>query len=152
MYVDAFAPLTGESAFDLLPWLRDAFLPGQGKPEWQVAPMSYGALGVNDPADVAWADGKTTPIARRTHEEKLEPGSEQALANLEVTYIHCSGQPFFGDTARRCAERGFRVLDWPECGHAPLLTHPKKLAAELLSIAASRPRPVGGSADPVEMP
>lgn len=134
VYVDAFAPLTGQSAFDLLPWLRDAFVPGDSAPSWDVAPLDPGDLGA-DPEGRAWMSSKLTSMSRLTHDEPLGPGSEEVLADKPVTYIHCADQPFFAEVAQSVRKRGFRVVTFTEITHANVLTRPDELAKELLSLA-----------------
>lgn len=136
VYLDAFAPTTGQSAFDILPFLRD-LMGGLRRADGAIEPADFGIFAIADDADLRWLGVKATPLPWMTHEERLGPGSEEVLARVPVTYVHCSAQDFFDDTAAACAERGFRVLDWSDCGHAALVTHPGKVAAELLALATS---------------
>ncbi|MBB2911074.1 pimeloyl-ACP methyl ester carboxylesterase [Streptosporangium becharense] len=135
VYVDAFVPRAGQSAFDILSWLREAFVPSDGGPSWAVAPMDFAALGVTDPADLDWLAARATPQSRLTHEEPVGPGVEEALSSIPVTYLHCTGQPHFDDVAADAARRGFRVVALDGCGHMAIVTDPGRLVAELLSPA-----------------
>ncbi|MFJ5265156.1 alpha/beta fold hydrolase [Streptomyces sp. NPDC088387] len=131
--VDAFAPTTGESAVTVLPWLADAFLPPGGGPEWEVAPLDPRALGADEDG-AGWLEGRMTPMPRLTHAEPLGPGSEEVLANRQVTYIHCAAQEFCNDTAAAATKRGFRLVTLTEVSHAEVLIQPQVLARELLAL------------------
>jgi len=133
VYADAFAPVTGESAFTILPWLRQAFADLPGPAEWEVAPLDPGALGADDEA-AAWLSGRLTPMPRFTHEEPLGPGSEEVLAARPVTYVHCADQAFFTEVAVTAEKRGFRVVALPGVTHIGLLTSPDGFAQELLKL------------------
>ncbi|WP_210590201.1 alpha/beta fold hydrolase [Streptomyces sp. GESEQ-35] len=131
VYVDAFAPITGESAFAVLPWLEDAFTAPEGGPDWEVAPLDPRALGADEDG-ATWLEGRLTPMPLLTHAEPLGPGSEDVLEGKEVTYIHCAAQEFFNDTAAAAAKRGFRLVTLTEVTHVEVLVQPRVLARELL--------------------
>ncbi|MFJ4828870.1 alpha/beta fold hydrolase [Streptomyces sp. NPDC088747] len=131
VYVDAFAPVTGESAFTVLPWLEDAFTAPEGGPDWEVAPLDPRALGADEDG-AAWMENRMTPMPLLTHAEPLGPGSEDGLEGKSVTYIHCAAQEFFNDTAAAAARRGFRLVTLTEVTHVEVLVQPQVLARELL--------------------
>ncbi|WP_329242427.1 alpha/beta hydrolase [Streptomyces sp. NBC_01478] len=133
VYADAFAPVTGESAFTMLPWLEPAFAESPGPAEWEVAPLDPGLLGADDDG-VAWLSGRLTPMPRFTHEEPLGPGSEDVLADRTVTYIYCADQALFTDIAASAEKRGFGVVALSEVTHVGLLTNPHVLERELLKL------------------
>ncbi|MFI2471403.1 alpha/beta fold hydrolase [Streptomyces globisporus] len=134
VYVDAFAPVTGDSAFSLLPWLTDLFVAAEDAPDWEVEPPTPEILGADDEG-AAWLSGRLTSMPLPTHTEPLGPGSEPVLANRPVTYIHCAGQPLFDAVAASAEERGFRLVTFPEITHVNVLSQPEALAVELLSLA-----------------
>lgn len=133
VYVDAFAPTTGESAFTVLPWLEDAFTAREGGPDWEVAPLDPRALGADEDG-ATWLENGLTPMPRLTHAEPLGPGSEEVLDGKQVTYIHCAAQEFFNDTAAAVAKRGFRLVTLTEVTHVEVLVQPQVLARELLAL------------------
>ncbi|MEV5530137.1 alpha/beta hydrolase [Streptomyces prunicolor] len=133
VYADAFAPVTGESAFTMLPWLEKAFAESPGPAEWEVAALDPGLLGADDEA-AAWLASRMTPMPRLTHEEPLGPGSEEALAGKAVTYIYCADQALFTDIAASAEKRGFRVVALRDITHVGLLTSPHVLERELLNL------------------
>ncbi|MFE4663496.1 alpha/beta fold hydrolase [Streptomyces sp. NPDC056716] len=133
VYVDAFAPTSGESAFSMLPWLADAFVPPVDGADWEVAPLDPRALGADEDG-ATWLEHNLAPMPRLTHAEPLLPGSEEILEGKPVTYIHCAAQEFFNDTAAAVVKRGFRLVTLPEAAHAEVLVRPGSLARELLAL------------------
>nr|WSY49989.1 alpha/beta fold hydrolase [Streptomyces sp. NBC_00886] len=133
VYADAFAPVTGESAFTMLPWLEKAFADSPGPAEWEVAPLDPAALGADDDG-VEWLSGRLTPMPRFTHEEPLGPGGEEVLAGRPVTYVYCADQALFTDIAASAEKRAFRVVPLADISHVGLLTSPQRLAKELLNL------------------
>ncbi|WP_043664460.1 alpha/beta hydrolase [Streptomyces xylophagus] len=133
VYADAFAPVTGESAFTMLPWLGPAFAESPGPAEWEVAPLDPGLLGADDDG-VAWLAGRLTPMPRFTHAEPLGPGSEEVLASRPVSYVYCADQALFTDIAASAEKRGFRVVALSDVTHVGLLTSPDVLARESLNL------------------
>ncbi|WP_409465020.1 alpha/beta fold hydrolase [Amycolatopsis sp. GA6-003] len=76
VYLDAFLPLPGESAFDLMPMLRQPFTEAalSYHPSGRtVPPFGLEALGFTDPDVVS----RLRPIDLATHEERLPPSSGQ---------------------------------------------------------------------------
>lgn len=133
VYADAFAPVTGESAFTMLPWLEPAFAESPGPAEWEVAPLDPGLLGADDDG-VAWLANRLTPMPRFTHAESLGPGSEEVLAGRPVSYVYSADQALFTDIAASVEKRGFRVVALSDVTHVGLLTSPDVLARELLNL------------------
>ncbi|MFJ4784998.1 alpha/beta fold hydrolase [Streptomyces sp. NPDC088794] len=133
VYVDAFSPTTGDSAFSLVPWLEKAFAETPAPVEWEVAPLDPALLGA-DEEGAAWLAGRLTPMPLRTHQEPLGPGSEQVLAAKPVSYFHCADQGFFADLIPSAQSRGFRIVGLTGINHIGLLTEPRTLADELLAL------------------
>ncbi len=133
LYLDAFVPAPGQSAFDLMSpkyvesWRRRAREQGDG---YRVPPMlSARAMGVVDAKDAAWVDAKLTPHPLRTFEEKLS-FDPKALAGLAKTYVWCTAYSGFGPTAARVKGQGFTVHEL-DAGHDAMVTAPDALAAAL---------------------
>jgi pimeloyl-ACP methyl ester carboxylesterase len=131
VYVDAFVPKQGQSCFDILPWLRDAFA-GQVLPErpWLVAPLPLEALGVEDPELRAWAEPQLTPMPWRAVEERF-PDDAGELSNVPTVFVEFTRQQFFVDIADELRSRGIPVLTLDE-GHMAHLTSPERLVAILI--------------------
>ncbi|HEV7515550.1 MAG TPA: alpha/beta fold hydrolase [Thermoanaerobaculia bacterium] len=135
VYLDAFVPADGQSAFDLMPvpgiaeqWIASAREHGGG---WLVPPLPPESLGVTDPADAAWVRSRLTPMPLRTHQEPVRLPADRAR-ELPRSYVLCVGYPLFHRTARRCERQG-----WPchrlETGHSAMITAPEALAGALLA-------------------
>jgi pimeloyl-ACP methyl ester carboxylesterase len=131
VYVDAFVPKPGQSAFDVLPWLRDAFA-AQALPErpWLFAPFPLEALGVEDQQIREWATPLLTPMLWKAVEERL-PDDAGDLSNVPTVFVLCARGQFFDDTAIDLRSRGIPVLTMDE-GHMVHLTSPGRLAAVLI--------------------
>ncbi|MFM0047790.1 alpha/beta fold hydrolase [Paraburkholderia sediminicola] len=130
VYLDAFLPRKGESAWDLLPWLRDAFqsLRLSDRP-WLVRPVATGTL---PPEIASVVEDRLTPMPIRTHEEPLPTAPSVDLA---ATYLHCVAEPsHFNEVAARASASGMEVKTL-DAGHMALLTHPMDIAAILLHTA-----------------
>ncbi|MFJ4274330.1 alpha/beta fold hydrolase [Streptomyces coelicoflavus] len=136
VYIDAFLPRTGESAWDLLPWQRAAF---QGlrleQQPWLLRPADFNAVfpGLDD-----FDTTRLTPMPVRTHEEPLaaapEPGS------IAAAYLHCTAAPdAFGEMARRAEADGMNVSA-TDAGHMVISTRPFEVARVLLNAAAHMDR------------
>ncbi|GGI09379.1 alpha/beta fold hydrolase [Egicoccus halophilus] len=138
VYLDAFVPEAGQSAFDLQPWLRDAFA-AAALPErpWLVAPLDFAALGVEDPDALELLARRSTPLPLRTHEEPSAVSAPDAASGIRRSYLHCTAAPFFADTAAAVAADGFEVTTI-DAGHMALVTHPD-LVAQALSTAVQEP-------------
>ena len=130
IYLDAFIPHDGQSAFDLMPgikeqWARMAASQGDG---WLVPPMSPAALGITDPADAAWVQSRLTPMPLLTHQQRVRLTSSQAR-QLPRTYILCT-QFGFQATAREAQSLGWDYFQL-EAGHDAMITMPNELAQTL---------------------
>lgn len=135
IYLDAFLPEAGESAFDLIPWLADAFVPVDDERPWLIAPLPPQALGIEDVDDVAWLAANMTPMPLATH-------STAAAAVARVvpsTYVWCEVQPLMVEMAERARARGYDVVGIPTA-HLPMVTHPELLAAAVDAAAKGRNR------------
>ena len=130
VFLDAFIPHDGQSAFDLMPgmeeeWTQFATLQGGAK---VVPPMSPAALGITDPADSAWVQSRLTPMPLLTHQQRIRLSSSQAR-KLPRTYILCT-QFGFHDSAREAKSLGWDTYQL-ETGHDAMLTVPRELAQTL---------------------
>ena len=134
VYLDAFLPRPSESAWDILPWQREAFqtLRRPDRP-WLVDPVDtdvfFPELGTDFDAS------RMTAMPISTHEDPVgaapEPGS------IPSTYIHCTEPAFFDDCAARAAQDGMTVIDI-KAGHQALSSHPDTVARILVYVADRR--------------
>ncbi|WP_331727933.1 alpha/beta hydrolase (plasmid) [Streptomyces coelicoflavus] len=134
VYIDAFLPRTGESAWDLLPWQRAASqeLRLEQQP-WLLRPADFGAV---FPGLDGFDTTRLTPMPVRTHEEPLVAAAEPG--GIAATYLHCTAAPdAFGEMARRAEADGMTVSE-TDAGHMAISTHPAEVARVLLDTAAHR--------------
>jgi len=137
VYLDAFAPLDGESLFDRQPeamreHFRNTARAGDG---WRIPP---GPMPPDTPADdVAWAAPRRMPQPLKCFEQKISLSGELTLTR---SYIYCarSGP---GDVFRQFADRA-RAEGWRSVGidasHNPHITAPETLRDLLQTIVADR--------------
>ncbi len=129
VYLDGFVPRAGQSAFDILPWTREAFeAAAREHPEGLVPPFDLAALGIASPDDVAWVEGRVTPLSLRTHAEP-SPGVPEGV---RAVYLRCAQGEFFADLARGLAAEGWPVVELA-AGHMAMVTEPAVVADALLA-------------------
>jgi pimeloyl-ACP methyl ester carboxylesterase len=132
IYLDAFAPDDGQSAFDCLPpAVRAQRQTGAGQ-GWQIPP---GPMPPDTPAeDRAWAEPKRLPQPLKTFEQKLK--FQNGPLTLPRHYIYCTRNSA-DDRFRPFYERAKRE-GWGACeidaSHNPHVTCPEVLADLLTRI------------------
>ncbi|WP_078962024.1 alpha/beta fold hydrolase [Streptomyces hygroscopicus] len=133
VYLDAYLPSPGQSAFDLQPVLRDACDAAAAlRPEreaWLIPPFRFETMGLT-PADLKWVTARARPMSRATHEEPL-PGPVPGHPHLPATYIRFGASPFFADAANTALRRGARVLTIEDAAHLAPITDHERLCAVL---------------------
>jgi pimeloyl-ACP methyl ester carboxylesterase len=131
IYLDAFIPHDGQSAFDLMPgmeeqWAQLAATDGDG---WLVPPMPPVALGITNRADAAWVQSRLTPMPLLTHQQRVHLNSSQAR-QIRRTYILCI-QFGFQATGREAQSLGWDYFEL-DTGHDAMITMPEELAQTLI--------------------
>jgi pimeloyl-ACP methyl ester carboxylesterase len=138
VYLDAFAPKDGDSAFSLLPEPAVARMreiteaDGEG---WRIPPNPPPPDTPDE--DVAWVTPRRLPQPIKTFEQKLVfRGGELTLPR---SYIYCQRYGP-GDVFKQFAERA-RAEGWPtfeiDSSHNPHITAPEELRDILIDIAGS---------------
>jgi len=139
IYLDAFAPRDGQSAFDLLPEAAGARMRALAEADgegWRVPP--------NPPPpdtpeeDVAWVTPRRLPQPIKAFEQKLAlRGGELSLPR---SYIYCQrygpGDIFAPFAERARSEAGWRCFEI-DASHNPHITAPEALRDLLIEIAES---------------
>jgi pimeloyl-ACP methyl ester carboxylesterase len=142
VYLDAFAPHDGESAFDLLPAAtRDQRRAGavEASEGWRIPP---GPMPPDTPeADKAWAAPRRLPQPIRTFEQKLH--LKNGALTLPRHYIYCTRRPpddRFRPFLERARREGWGVSEI-DASHNPHITAPVVLA-DVLDAVARRDGPL----------
>jgi hypothetical protein len=132
VFVDGLVPQAGQSCFDLMPGARNGFVAEARSvgSDWSVPAPPPGYFGIVDPADVAWATERLTPMPLRTHDEPLAAAPPSTLPGL---YLRCDGFGGFDAQMQPAIERGCSVEHLPD-GHDVQITNPTALTDLLLSI------------------
>lgn len=140
VYLDAFVPGPGERALDLLPaeiaahYRESVAERGFG---WLIPRRGLQVLGVTDPADVAWLEGRLRPHPFKTYTDPA-PVSDESL-RIPSVFIECTGwMRAFHGSAERAAARGWPVHEIPT-GHEAMVTAPETLARTIDKVAGGPP-------------
>ena len=140
VYIDAFAPLDGQSLFDLVgPKVEANMRAGAAKDGdgWKLPanPMPPDT----SPGDVAWAAPRRRPQPIKTFEQRIRLQSPAPATPRNYIYAKRSGP---GDVFRQFAQRAQREAGWScheiEASHNPHITCPDVLMALLTQIMAGR--------------
>lgn len=138
VYLDAFVPRDGESAFDLMPQAtRDQRRAGaqNGNDSWRIPP---GPMPPDTPdADREWAEPRRLPQPLKTFEQKLS--FKNGDLTLPRHYIYCARRPpddRFRPFYERAKEERWGVHEI-DASHNPHITAPEALADLLDRIAKS---------------
>ncbi len=136
IYIDAFAPRDGESAFDIMPAAiraQRANAAASGPDSWRIPP---GAMPPDTPqADIDWCTPKRIPQPLKTFEQKIRLSGEFAGPRH---YIYCARHSpddrfqVFYERAQRDKWAGAHSID---ASHNPHITAPDTLADLLGKIA-----------------
>ncbi len=139
IYLDAFAPKSGQSLFDLLGPQGEANMRAGATKEgdgWKIPPIP--APPDTSPEDVAWTAPRRRPQPIRTFEQKIQLTSTEPLPRH---YIYARkyrpGDVFrqFGDRARSEPGWTYREID---ASHNPHITCPDVLMALLTQIISGQ--------------
>ena len=136
IYIDAFAPKAGESAFDLQQPESAAQRREAAKTSGDGWRMATGPMPPDtSPEDVAWAAPRRKPQPIKTFEMKLKLSTEPAAPR---TYIYCKrARPDdgFRPFLERAKREGWRAYEI-DASHNPHITAPEVLMKILAETAA----------------
>ncbi|MFD7847291.1 alpha/beta fold hydrolase [Nocardia sp. NPDC059764] len=150
VYVDTFVPRDGEAVADIMAPMVDAFaaLAAEFGDGWcvppQTEPMGDGGLyGVTDESDLSWLASMLTPQSLKTFTEPMVLRDPDALREIPVTHVHCTGGGAEFQAMRAAMPRTLPPADLPAerlkllpTGHDCMITMPRELAGHLLELAA----------------
>ncbi len=97
--------------------------------------LTLEALGVTDPADVAWMAPRMRdqPYATFTQPAKRSPGWP---GPVRPVYLLTSSRPHYLEAAERAASKGFLIVRIPGAGHDAMVTRPAEVSDALLQLTA----------------
>ena len=136
IFLDAYIPHNGKSAFDLIPGLRGIYdqrsLKEHGK-EWLVSSYTPEEFGVTNAGDITWMKSRLCPMPFHTHDEPLSI-QEIKAKQLPKAYIVCTD---FGDSmVRSIGPKEVNNWNYFELrrGHDSMITAPEELSRLFLKI------------------
>ncbi|WP_067708366.1 alpha/beta fold hydrolase [Nocardia yamanashiensis] len=149
VYIDTFVPRDGEAVADVMAPMVDAFTAladahGDGwRVPAQTEPMGDGGLyGVTDEPDLSWLAANLTAQSLKTFTEPMVLRNPEALQQIPVTHIHCTGGGADFQAMRAAMPRTLPPADLPAdrlkllpTGHDCMITMPRELAGFLLEAA-----------------
>lgn len=123
LFLDAFVPNAGESAFDLLgnvaPTMRASARAGY------LLPPPAQAFGVETPDDLEWCEDHLAPMPLQTHEDAAIVGVRDVRLGAEV-FCTCAQFQGFIPMQTRAETMGW-ALHWVDGGHDAMITAPEEL-------------------------
>ena len=140
VFLDAYVPQDGKSAFDLIPGLRDVYEQRSLKDkdrEWLVLSYTPEEFGVTVPDDVSWMASRLCPMPFHTHDEPLTIQNTKSR-DLPKTYITFTD---FGDSMFKSMVSGeadaWNYLELRR-GHDAMIMAPNELSKLLLEIIGKK--------------
>jgi len=136
IYLDSPVPSDGQSGLDLITPAQVADFQARAAAGdgWRFSPNSPAALGIDDPADAAWASQRLTPQPLATFSQPVRLTG--AGASVPRAYVFCAPARPGSRLAEFAAEA--RAAGWAyaeiAAGHDAMISAPVALAAALLSI------------------
>lgn len=136
IFLEAYIPQDGKSAFDVIPGLREIYeqirLKEEGK-DWLVHSYTPEEFGVTKNDDINWMKSRLCPIPFHTRDEIL---SIQEIKSkiLSKTYITCTdfGNSMFNNMRSKETD-GWGYFEL-RMGHDSMITAPEELTRLLLKI------------------
>jgi pimeloyl-ACP methyl ester carboxylesterase len=134
VYIDAFTPRDGQSAFDLRPDIRDRWS-GRIQDGWLIPANDPARFGVTDEADLAWMRALQVRMPLLTHSQPLS-APEHRAQHLPRSYLLFTPG---GDFEAMARETGATHWDFHtvDAGHDGIITHPDAVVAVLRRCAES---------------
>lgn len=124
VFLDAFVPKKGESAFDLLGPAANAMR--RAAQDGFLLPPPAKAFGVEDAALTRWCDENLKPMPVKTHEDPAAIGAND-LALGAAVFCRCTGFSGFQPMESRAERMGW-ALHFLNTGHDAMITAPRELA------------------------
>ena len=129
VFLDAFMPEAGQSAFDVIPVVRPLFEAGAAESgDGNVPPFDMSMFGL----EPALGD----PIAARLRPWPLVTHTEQSPGmpvTVRGSFLLCAESPFFAELAAQLENRGWKLAR-PSVGHMAPITHPDVIFDALVGL------------------
>ncbi len=141
IFVDGLIPQPGRSVQDNNPKVNFDDIANQLGAGWRVpmsAVYSLAALGIRDPADVAWMQPRICdqPVRTFTDPSSVLGGT---LDSVPCSFVSVSSIPGFVRASERAASLGWPVRKIQGAGHDAMVTRPRELVDVLLGLAGTAP-------------
>jgi pimeloyl-ACP methyl ester carboxylesterase len=139
VYLDAFVPENGKSAFDLLdparvPAIRAGAVEQNGV--WTLKPTSAAFFGVRDPARREWVDRTCRNHPMLAFEERIELTGNWRAVPRKTYILAAAYNPSSFQRYRALAEDPSWTFLEADCGHEVMVDLPEWLAARLHEAAS----------------
>lgn len=125
IYLDAFVPSDGQSAFDVLPDIKE-LLEGNASPDGHAAPLPLSAFGITDEKVAASIEARLRPWPLLSHQQP----SAGLPRQVDRVYLQFAQGDFFTKLAAELENRA-----WPgerlDLAHLAPITHPAETLAAL---------------------
>jgi hypothetical protein len=140
IFLDAYIPQDGKSAFDLVPGLKDIYEQRSLKEKdkkWLVSSYTPQEFGVTDQDDINWMESRLCPMPFHTHDEPLIIKNIK-FREIPKTFIAFTdfGESIFKRFVEEETVQGREATDWNyhelRRGHDAIITAPKELSQLLL--------------------
>ncbi len=142
IFLDAYIPQNGKSAFDLIPGLekiyRQRSLKEKGK-EWLVLSYTPEEFGVMDSDDIAWMKNRLCPMPFHTHDEPLfmQNVKSKVLPKFYITFSDFGESMFKSIESKKTSSENWNYFELRR-GHDTIITAPKELSKLLLEIICKK--------------
>ncbi len=139
VYLDAFLPEDGKCLNDYSigapGYAENVRANGEG---WRLplrGTLTLEALGVTDPADVAWMAPRMRDQPYRTFTQAVRLAPDWP-GPVRPTYLLTSDRPHYQEAAGRAVSKGFQLVRIPGAGHDAMVTRPAEVADALLKLTS----------------
>jgi pimeloyl-ACP methyl ester carboxylesterase len=143
IFLDAYIPQDGKSAFDLVPGLKDTYeqrsLKEKDK-EWLVASYTPQEFGVTDSNDISWMKSRLCPMPFHTHDEPsiIKNIKFKGIPKTFITFTDFGESMFKRYVEEKTVEEEALASDWNyhelKRGHDAIITAPDELSQLLMPL------------------
>ena len=138
IFLDAYIPQDGKSAFDLIPGLENTYkqrLLKEKDKEWLVLSYTPLEFGVTNPNDVTWMKNRLCPMPFHTHDESLVMQNVpfKKIPKFFITFTDFGESMFKSIGQEKIDLEGWNYFELRQ-GHDAMITAPEELSRFLLEI------------------